>query len=158
MFLIPTDCSHHQSQGFLGLRCHHELTRSDILARVGRRTDLQWPFHLATPENLSEFTNFINFLYVPSEIFKHGLDTWTSTISEVFHNLTCDDHMASIQLCVRSREEIVRAECIVFQRWDNFSHSSLHSLTTSGQHSTFSGASVDVQDLAPAAIGDCPSI
>jgi len=66
--------------------------------------------------------------------------------------------MACIQLGVRSREEIVRAECIVFQRWDHFSHSSLHSLKTIGHHSTFSGASVDVQDLAPAAIGDCPSI
>jgi len=27
-----------------------------------------------------------------------------------------------------------------------------------GHHSSFSAASVDVQDLAPAAIGDCPSI
>lgn len=66
--------------------------------------------------------------------------------------------MACIQLGVRSREEIVRAECIVFQRWDHFSHSSLHSLKTIGHHSIFSGPSVDVQDPAQASMGDYPII
>lgn len=91
---------------------------------------------------------FIHFLHFPSEIFKMALihEHQQFQNSQSYIWWPYGEH----QLGVRSREEIVRAESIVFQRWDkeprdvgHFSHNSLQSLKTLGHHSTFSGASVD---------------
>ncbi len=95
--VIPTTCRHHQSQGFLSLHCHHELTRSDILARVGRRTDLQWQFqeHRFWQDRIWLFGDSRVYHVHPFSAFsirniQNGLDTWTSTISEftVLHMMT----------------------------------------------------------------------